>query len=61
MAWLGAMDEQGRLGLKRCASGEVAPQAGLFPEASADWVEVDLKRVKIERKREFGGPWIGLD
>ena len=61
IAWLGVMDEQGRLGLKRCASGAGAPPAGLFAEASADWVEVDLKRVKIERKREFGGPWIGLE
>ena len=49
------------MGLKRCASGAGAPPAGLFAEASADWVEVDLKRVKIERKREFGGPWIGLE
>jgi transposase len=55
------MDEQGRLGVKRCAQRETAEQSGLFAEAAAEWVEVDLKRVTVERKREFGGPWLGLE
>jgi len=24
-------------------------------------VEVDLKRIEVERKRAFGGPWLGLE
>lgn len=60
VAWLGAMDEQGRMGVKRCAAGAVAEQANLFFEgADPEWVEVDLKGVRVERTRRFGGPWLG--
>ncbi len=24
------------------------------------WVEVDVKRVRVENRRDFGGPWLGL-
>ncbi len=61
VAWLGAMDERGRLGVKRCAAEEEAPPTSLFGEPAAEWIEVDLKRVRVERKREFGGPWLGLE
>ncbi len=61
VAWLGAMDEQGRLGVKRCAERRTAEQSGLFDQARAEWVEVDLKRVNVERSRRFGGPWLGLE
>jgi len=33
VAWLGAMDEKGRLGVKRCAEGTAAHQASLFRDA----------------------------
>ena len=59
VAWLGAMDEQGRMGVKRCAAGRGSAQVGLFEEGEAEWVEVDLKRVQVERTRRFGGPWLG--
>jgi len=59
VAWLGAMDEQGRMGVKRCAAGQGSEQVGLFEEGEAEWVEVDLKRVQVERTRRFGGPWLG--
>ncbi len=61
VAWLGAMDEQGRLGVKRCAERRTAEQSGLFDQSRAEWVEIDLKRVKVERSRRFGGPWLGLE
>jgi transposase len=61
VAWLGAMDEQGRLGVKRCAERSPAQQGGLFGEVQPEWVEVDLKRIRIERSRKFGGPWLGLE
>ena len=61
VAWLGGMDEQGRLGVKRCAERQTAHQPGLFEAAEPEWVEVDLKRVRVERSRKFGGPWLGLE
>lgn len=61
VAWLGAMDEQGRLAVKRCAEQQDAQQSSLFGQPAAEWIEVDLKRVRVERKREFGGPWLGLE
>jgi len=59
VAWLGAMDEQGRMGVKRCAAPG-AEQADLFAASQEpEWVEVDLKGVRVERTRRFGGPWLG--
>jgi transposase len=60
VAWLGAMDEAGRMGVKRCAGAQSSEQADLFVEAGEpEWVEVDLKGVRVERTRRFGGPWLG--
>jgi hypothetical protein len=60
VAWLGAMDEQGRMGVKRCAAPASEEQADLFvPADEPEWVEVDLKGVRVERTRRFGGPWLG--
>jgi transposase len=61
VAWLGVMDEQGRLGVKRCAEKRTGDQADLFRSAEPEWVEVDLKRVRVERSRKFGGPWLGRE
>jgi hypothetical protein len=61
VAWLGAMDEQGRLGVKRYAEGATTHQGSLFRDREPEWVEVDLKRVRVERSRKFGGPWLGLE
>lgn len=60
VAWLGAMDEGGRLGVKRCAASRDGEQGDLFVEGEEpEWVEVDLKQVRVERTRGFGGPWLG--
>jgi len=61
VAWLGAMDERGRLGVERCAEQRRSYQAGLFTALEPEWVEVDLKRVRVERSRKFGGPWLGRE
>ncbi|HYW40325.1 MAG TPA: hypothetical protein VE957_19630 [Terriglobales bacterium] len=61
VAWLGAMDEQGRLGVKGCAERCAAHQGGLFRNTQPEWGEVDVKRVRVERSRKFGGPWLGLE
>src|SRR5437588_2311138 len=61
VAWLGVMDERGRLGVKRCAEKNTAYQTGLFTKTEPEWVEVDVKRVRVERSRKFGGPWLGRE
>ena len=60
VAWLGAMDEAGRMGVKHCATPHSCVQEDLFFEGEdPEWVEVDLKGVRVERTRRFGGPWLG--
>ena len=62
VAYLGEMDEAGRLGVRqRAEQGDGTWQAGLFDRAKPEWVEVDLKRIAVERTREFGRPWLGLE
>ena len=62
VAWLGELDEQGRLGVKQCAEpaggGE---QRNLFEKTKPEWIEVDLERVAVERSRKFGGVWLGFE
>jgi transposase len=63
VAYLGELDEQGRLGIQRRAEG--APpvyQRRLYEEdAEPCWVEVDLQGVRVERHQELGGPWLGVE
>ena len=61
VAYLGEMDAAGRLGLHQQAAGPAAvAQRRLFGDVEPQWVEIDLKRIAVERKRAFGGPWLGL-
>jgi hypothetical protein len=55
------MVERGRLGVKRCAGQQLGYQTDLFTRRELEWVEVDLKRVRMERSRKFGGPWLGRE
>ncbi|HLJ97810.1 MAG TPA: IS1634 family transposase [Gemmataceae bacterium] len=65
VAYLGDLDEAGRLGVQQVSGGDRQP---LHPElfsataapAEPRWVEVDLSAVRVERTREFGGPWLAL-
>ena len=62
VAYLGEMDAAGRLGIHQQAERPaVSAQRDLFGEVEPQWVEVDLKRIAVERKRAFGGPWLGLE
>src|SRR3972149_1771820 len=36
------------------------PQKQLFDDMRPHWVEVDVKRMRVENRRDFGGPWLGL-
>lgn len=63
VAYLGDVAEGQRLGVKQAASGNAHHwQRRLFDEeGDPEWVEVDTKRVRVERVREFGGHWLGLE
>jgi len=62
VAYLGELNAAGRLGIHRHAAGAAAvAQRGLFGAVEPQWVEVDLKRIAVERQRAFGGPWLGLE
>jgi transposase len=62
VAYLGQLDERGRLGVKGAAEGRRrSRQRRLFDDVQPQWVEVDAARVRVENSREFGGPWLGLE
>lgn len=62
IGYLGELDKPRRLGVKRAASGKDAPhQRVLFDDTEAEWVEVDIQHVRVERCVDFGGPWLGLE
>jgi transposase len=61
VAYLGQLDESHRLGVKNAAEGNAeVRQKQLFDNALPHWVEVDVKRLRVENRRDFGGPWLGL-
>ncbi|MBP1624225.1 MAG: Transposase [Acidobacteria bacterium] len=60
VAWLGELDEQGRLAIRK-EGEEVGYQGHLFEDRKPKWIEVDLKRIAVERTRRFGAPWLGLE
>lgn len=63
VAYLGEMDEAGRIGVQRHAGHRGRGwQPALFQSnIEPEWIEVDLKGVRVERSRAFGGPWLGLE
>jgi transposase len=72
VAWLGKLDEAGRLGVQQAAEAETAPadstrhkQNVLFedeaPGPEPRWVEVNAAGVRVENCRQFGGPWLALE
>ena len=62
VAYLGDMDKAACIGVKQAAADHPASwQRRLFDEeGEPEWVEVDAKRVRVERVRDFGGYWLGL-
>jgi len=62
VAYLGQLEERGRLGVKEAAEGRRGSrQKRLFDDVQPQWVEVDASRVRVENCRDFGGPWLGLE
>jgi transposase len=62
VAYLGDIDESGRVAVERLAEGKAPERQGrMFEAAPAPrWVEVDLSQVRVEEARSFGGPWLAL-
>jgi len=76
VAWLGKLDEAGRLGVQQAAESsgtqtahQTGPTSGrqksLFEEDTHGpeprWVEVNAAGVRVENCRQFGGPWLALE
>jgi transposase len=61
VAYLGDLDEAGRLGIKALAEGTQEGETGLFPSLLPRYVEVDHGLVRVENIRDFGGYWLGLE
>jgi len=66
VAYLGQLDEAGRLGVKRVAKGNRKPaeqQLQLWEDDSPapEWVEVDTAAVRVENQLALGGPWLALE
>lgn len=66
VAYLGLMDEAGRLGVEQAADPSHESehqQQRLFAESDVEprFVEIDRTRVRVENCRQFGGPWLALE
>lgn len=70
VAWLGKLDEAGRLGVQQAAVGSSGTpssekQSLLFDDETGEteprWVEVNTSAVRVENCRQFGGPWLALE
>jgi transposase len=62
VAYLGQLDEAGRLGLREAAAGVSVPrQRTLLGETQPQWVTVNAAAVRVENCRQFGGPWLALE
>jgi transposase len=62
VAYLGQLDEGHRLGVRAAATGAAGShQKQFFDDTCPEWVEVDVKRVRVENRRHFGGPWLGME
>lgn len=62
VAWLGELDEAGRLGIEKVAKQNPDCQLNLFKkDIEPEWIEVNVKGVRVENIREFGGPWLCLE
>jgi len=62
VAYLGGLDEAGRLGVRQAADAKAGfnEQPLLFDDESTQprYVSVDISKVRVENCRAFGGPWL---
>jgi transposase len=62
VAYLGDISQAVCLGVKQAAEEKTDTwQRRLFDEeGDPEWVEIDIKRIRVEKVRDFGGYWLGL-
>ena len=62
VAYLGDINQAEGIAVKQAAEEKPGYwQSRLFDETGEpEWVEVDTKRVRVGRVRDFGGYWLGL-
>ena len=62
VAYLGNISQSEGASIKQAAEGKSGYwQSRLFDaEGQPEWAEIDAKRVKVGRVRDFGGYWLGL-
>jgi transposase len=62
VAYLGDTEESLRLGIKEIATGRIDIQQTQFFRGTpaVAWIEVDPNLIRVERVRDFGGYWFGL-
>jgi transposase len=62
VAYLGDVEEDLRQGVKDAAEGRVGnKQVRLFDQRrQSAWVEIEPDEIRVERVRDFGGYWLGL-
>ena len=61
VAYLGQMTPGERRGVKGLADGSGPSGQRSFLKAQAEWAEVRVSGVSVERCRAFGGPWLGWE
>ncbi len=59
VAYLGDMDEDARESYRNTLDGEAEPD--LFRGRPPEYVEVDIENMSLERCKEFGGCWLGME
>jgi len=60
VAYLGALPEAERRGVAEAAADH-RPVQETLESRRANWVEVDTARMRVERLRAFGGPWVAQE
>lgn len=62
VAYLGELDEAGRLGVRAAAGEEDSAAPTLFDDGTPAprHIEIDTQSFQVENVRDFGGPWLGL-
>jgi len=70
VSWLGALDEAGRLGLLARATFRSESSTADYRQQvlfeyddqpiEPRWVRVNTKAVRVENKKDFGGPWLAI-
>ncbi len=61
VAYLGQLDKPKQRGVPRAAGDRRGQQRSLFVEDGPEWVDVDVRRLRVERCLDFGVPWLGLE